>query len=490
VAGQSIEEQLAEALAQNALLGAEIARLIAENARLADRVARLEAAAGQDSSNSSKAPSSDRIGPRQSRAERRAAARAEGRKQGKQPGAPGANLARRQPDRIVTHPPLCCTSCGGDLADATVVGTVTRQVIDIPPVRVTVTDHVAEKRRCGCGTVTVGQFPLAARAPVCWGPEVRALAVYLLDRQHLPVERTAELLGELLDAAVSTGWLCQIQLEAAGRLTAFITGLKTRLAAEPVVCADETGTRVGTTKQWVHTLTTRLLTLLVVHPRRGVAALEDIGVLPDYAGTIVHDGLTTYDRMGQATHAQCGAHLIRHLKAVGETPAFTAWTTAMIALLVEANTLAQAALAAGHTNLDAVTADRIETRYTQILADAFNLLPVGPPPARTYTAIWSVAQRAAWNLAVRMEVGIDQVLRYIDDTSVPFTNNLAERSLRMVKIHDKISGTFRSADGAQAFVTIRSYIQTAAAHGHNRLDVLHQLFTTGPWQPPPTTLAV
>ena len=158
------------------------------------------------------------------------------------------------------------------------VGTVTRQVIDVPPVRVTVTDHVAERRRCRCGTITVGTFPPAARAPVCWGPEVRALAVYLLDRQHLPVERTAELLAELVDAPVSTGWLCQVQLEAAGRLVPFITGLKTRLAAEAVVCADETGTRVGTTKQWVHTLTTRLLTLLVVHPRRGVAALEEIGV--------------------------------------------------------------------------------------------------------------------------------------------------------------------------------------------------------------------
>ncbi|MDQ6782200.1 MAG: IS66 family transposase [Actinomycetota bacterium] len=482
--GVSVEEQLSEALAQNTLFAAEIARLIEENARLTDRVARLEAAAGQDSDNSSKPPSSDPVGPRQSRAARRAAARAAGRGQGKQPGAPGANLARREPDRVVQHPPVCCAGCGSGLADAAVVATVTRQVIDVPPVRVTVTDHVAEKRRCACGTVTTGQFPPAARGPVCWGPEVRALAVYLLDRQHLPVERTAELLAELVDAPVSTGWLCQVQLEAAGKLAPFITGIKSRLGIEPVVCADETGTRVGTAKQWVHTLTTGLLTLLIVHPRRGVQALEDIGVLPEFTGTIVHDGLTTYDRMGNATHAQCGAHLIRHLKAVGETPAFAGWTTAMIALLVEANTLAQAALAAGHVDLDAVTADRIETRYTQILADAFALLPAGPPPARAHTAVWNVAQRAAWNLATRMAVGIDQVLCFVDDTAVPFTNNLAERSLRMVKIHDKISGTFRSADNAQAFATIRSYIQTAAQNGNNRLEVLHQLFTTGPWLPP------
>ncbi len=490
MAGKSVEEQLAEALAHNAVLGAEISRLLAENARLADRVTRLETRAGQDSSNSSKPPSSDPIGPRQSRAERRAAARAEGRRQGKQRGAPGANLARRQPERVVTHPPSCCRGCGGDLAGAAIVGTVTRQVIDVPLVRVTVTDHVAQRRQCPCGTVTVGQFPPAARAPVCWGPEARALAVYLLDRQHLPVERTAELLAELVDAPVSTGWLCQVQLEAAGRLAPFITRLKARLGSEPVVCADETGTRVGTTKQWVHTLTTRLLTLLVVHPRRGVAALEDIGILPEYTGTIVHDGLSTYDRMGAATHAQCGAHLIRHLTAVGETPAFTTWTAAMIALLVEANTLAQEALAAGHHNLDAVTADRIETRYKTILADAFALLPAGTPPARAHTATWNVHQRAAWNLATRMDVGIDQVLRFVDDTTVPFTNNLAERSLRMVKIHDKISGTFRSAEGAQAFAAIRSYIQTAAAHGHNRLDVLDQLFTTAAWQPLDTVAAI
>jgi transposase len=188
--------------------------------------------------------------------------------------------------------------------------------------------------------------------------------------------------------------------------------------------------------------------------------------------------------MRYATHAQCGAHLIRHLKAVGETPAFAEWTTAMIDLLRQANTLARGAAAAGHSDLDADTADGIENRYRAIVADAFSLLPPGVPPRRRHTGGWNIHQRAAFNLAWRLERDIDQVLRYIDDTNVPFTNNMAERSLRMVKIHDKISGTFRSADGAEAFADIRSYIQTAAKHGHNRLDVLRQLFATGPWFPP------
>lgn len=484
MAGRSLGEQLAEALEQISLQGAEIARLMAENVALQDRIVALEEELARSSENSSKPPSADPVGPRQSRAERRAAARAAGRRQGKQPGAPGSNLARRRPDRRVEHTPICCGGCGADLVGAVVVGEVVRQVIDVPPVRVTVTDHIAQKRQCTCGKITVGTFPPEARAPVCWGPEVRALAVYLLDRQHLPVERTAELLAELLDAPVSTGWLCQVQLEAAGKLFPFITGLKSRLADEPVVCADETGTRVGTAKHWVHTLSTRLLTLLVVHPRRGVEALVDIGVLPDYDGTVVHDGLTVYDHMANAAHAQCGAHLIRHLKAVGETPAFAAWTTAMIELLAEANLLAQAAAAAGQADLDAAVADGIEDRYRAILTDAFDLLPPGVPPRRRHMGGWNIHQRAAWNLATRLDRDIDQVLRYIDDTTVPFTNNLAERSLRMVKIHDKISGTFRSNEGAEAFAAIRSYIQTAAKHGQNRLEVLHQLFTTGPWIPP------
>jgi transposase len=297
----SIREQLAEALELNA-------KLMTENVALRDRIAALEAELARSSENSSKPPSSDPVKPRQSRSERRAAARTEGRKAGKQPGAPGANLARRSPDLVIEHPPVCCEGCGASLVGAEVVGEVTRQVIDVPPMRVRVTDHVAEKRRCACGKVTTGDFPPEAKAPVCWGPEVRALAVYLLDRQHLPVERTAELLAELLDAPVSTGWLCQVQLEAAGKLAPFITDIKNRLAGEGFICSDETGTRLGTAKAWVHTLSTRLLTLLVVHPRRGVEALIDIGVLPDYKGTIVHDGLTTYDHMTKAAHAQCGAH--------------------------------------------------------------------------------------------------------------------------------------------------------------------------------------
>jgi transposase len=457
--------------------------LLGELESLRDEIARLRAEIGRNSENSSKPPSQDPVAPRQSRAERRRAARESVRRQGKQPGAPGANLARRLAAAVVTHAPASCSSCGADLSAADVVGEVVRQVLDVPTVSVTATDHVAERRRCHCGHETVGVFPPAARAPVCWGPEVRALAVYLMDRQHLPLERTAELLAELLDAPVSTGWLYSVQAEAAGRLAEFVDVVKAGLVASSVLHADETGTRVGTVKHWVHTLTSNLLTLLVVHPRRGRQAMDEIGVLGAFAGTLVHDGLAAYDGFEDLFHAQCGAHLVRHLANVGRTDRYAPWCAEMTGLLLSAADAAEAAAAAGRARVHSRTAAAIRLRYHEILARAFALLPAGPPPRRRHRGGWSICQREAWNLASRLRDDADDVLRLLDNTAVPLTNNAAERSLRMVKLHDKISGTFRSEDGARAFVTVRSYLQTAALNGKNRLDVLRELFTTGPWLP-------
>jgi transposase len=491
VGAPSLRQQLGEALtvieqlrAENQALQTKVERLVAENEGLRDRVARLETEAKKDSNTSSKPPSTDPIAARQSRAQRRAQARAAKRRQGKQPGAPGANLQRRKPDVIMEHRPLCCRGCRANLARADVVDEIRRQVIDLPPGRPIVTDHVAYRCRCRCGTETVADFPPEARAPVCWGPEVRAFAVYLLDRQHLPVGRSAELLADLLGAEVSTGWLCQVQLEAAGKLAPFITELKDRIGSEPVVHADETGTRVRTVKHWMHTLSTRLLTFIAVHPRRGREALEDIGVLGAYVGTIVHDGYSSYDLYQEAVHAQCGAHFLRHLNAVGQTADFLPWTTKMTKVLLDAKQASEDAAQAGLAAVDGKVVRRVRRRYHQTLDLVFSLLPEGPPPRRCHTGAWTDVQRKAWNLATRMRTDVDQILRCLDDTRVPFDNNEAERSLRMVKLHDKISGTFHSLDGAEAFAAVRSYLQTAAKHGQNLLGVLHQLFTTGPWLPP------
>ena len=384
---------------------------------------------------------------------------------------------------VVEHTPACCGACGADLTGAQVIGKHLRQVVDLPPVVPVVTDHVCYRLRCNCGAETVADFPPAARAPVCFGPEVRAFATYLLDRQHLPVERTAELLEDLVGVKVSTGWLCAVQAEAAGRLTPFLAWLKDRLVKEPVVHADETGTAVGTTKHWAHTLTTKLLTLIAVHPKRGLEALTDIGVLGIYAGTVVHDGYASYDLFTGAAHAQCNAHALRHLKSVGEADAFSAWAEQMTGVLMDAKVASEAAASAGRRAVDPGRAGAIRAAYRGALDEAFALLPVGPPPPRRQRPGWSEAQRKAWNLATRLRADADQFLCCLDDTRVGWDNNVAERALRMVKLHDKVSGPFASLAGAEAFAAVRSYLQTAANHHENLLGVLRQLFTAGPWLP-------
>ena len=461
-----------------------IVSLQASVALLQERVAVLEKAAGQDSSNSSKPPSSDGVGSREKRAERRAEARAVGRRAGKQPGTPGANLRRRDPDETTVHVPVCCGGCGSGLDAAVVVDTEVRQVIDLIPARVHVTEHVVQRRRCSCGHETAGVFPPAARGAVCWGPEVRALALYLMDRQHLPVARCAELLADVLGAPVSTGWLCGLQLEAAGRLGPFIDEVRGQLVVAAVLCADETGTALATGKAWVHTIATGLLTLLVAHPKRGVEALTDMGILGVYHGVVVHDGWRPYERLGSFDHAQCGAHFLRHLDAAAQVHANQQWTATVRRCLLAARTAAQIAADAGESNVPVKIAKPIRAEYDRAVTAAFALCPPGPPPRRRGTGGWLAWQRDTYNLASRLRNEQDQILRVLTNTAVPFTNNTAERALRMVKIHDKISGTFRSDDHLDAFVAVRSYLQTAAKHEKNLLTALRELFTTGPWIPP------
>lgn len=195
---------------ENAALRARVAELNEQVALLGGKVANLEKLLGRDSSNSSKPPSSDTGAPKTNRPENanRAARRALARKQGKQPGAPGSTLRRvGDPDEVLTHRPDRCRGCDGPLDDAELVGISSRQVFDVPDPSVVVTEHRTERRRCDCGCVTTGEFPPEATAPACYGPSIKAHALYLMCAQHLPWERCAQALADLFGVAVSTGAL-------------------------------------------------------------------------------------------------------------------------------------------------------------------------------------------------------------------------------------------------------------------------------------------
>jgi transposase len=457
--------------------------LVAAQARVieeqADRIERLEALVvelqrrlGQNSRNSSKPPSSD--GPAKPA---RRSQPGSGRSPGKQPGAPGTSLARSaDPDVVVDHVPSSCGACGLGLATAADAGVVIRQVIDIPEVTASTTEHRMHKRRCACGVVTAAPAPAEATAPVAYGPNLRALAVYLLVFQHVPVERTAMLLADVCGAAVSTGWVCRVLAQTSDALAEVDKLIKTLLVAARVLHMDETSTQVARRRVWLHVACTPLLTAYHLHPSRGRAAVDEFGVLPCFAGVAVHDALSVYDARAypQATHGLCCAHINRELTAANEAHPGQKWPVQARDALLALNTAAHRARAAGLVHIPPEIADFYLTLFTQAIAVGLSLHPRAPGREQSKTR----------NLLERLHERAEEVLRFAQNLSVPFTNNQAERDLRPAKTQLKISGCHRSTTGATAWLRVRGYISTARKHGINVLTAIRAAVTGTPWTPP------
>jgi transposase len=462
---------------------AEQARVIAEQAEVIEalraQVAELERQLGRHSGNSSKPPSSDGLGkppsPRRERRDR-------GRRPGKQPGTPGAYLTQvPDPDQVVVHRPVACEGCGGDLTLAPVVGVEARQVFDLPEVRLLTTEHRAERRQCACGHVSAGVVPEQARAAACYGPGVRAFGAYLGVWHHLPVQRATALLDDALGAGCSAGWLGGLLAEAAGGLGGFVERVREQLARAEVAHFDETGARVAGRLHWVHSASTALLSWFTVHPKRGVVAMDAAGVLPRFHGVAVHDGWSPYWRYPKATHALCAAHLLRELEAIGDESG-QGWAAELAEWFTIACAQAAAARDAGADRLAPWVLAGLQDRYDRVLATG---RAANPPPSRPPGRRRRPRRSPAVRLLERLEVHRDEVLRFLEDLRVPPTNNQAERDIRMVKLQQKISGCWRTLEGAQAFLTVRSYVSTARKHGINPLAALRRLFEGDPWMPAP-----
>lgn len=473
---------------------AELVEVRAALVRFEARVVELERELSRHSGNSGRSPSGDtlpqraaQVEERLSRAERRQRARAKAkelmrggepkRRPGKQPGEEGKTLEMvAAPDSLESHVPQACAGCGASLAEAPVVGVERRQVFDLPEIRALVTEHWAESRRCGCGATTAAAFPPDARGPACWGPRVRALACYLMVRQHLPVARAAELLADVLGAPVSTGWLAGIAAEGAAGLDGFLAEVRRQLTEADVAHFDETGARIAGARWWFHVAATDRLTLLDCHPRRGVHAFDDIGVLAAFGGIAVHDGWKPYWHY-TCGHSLCGAHLLRDLAGVAEVESQRPWAEGMADLLVDVKAAVDHALAADQAGLSQGQLRAFRRRYSLLVKAGYAANP--EPAGRKRDAL----ERASYNLLRRLDTQRDEVQRSWSDPRVPFDNNQAERDVRMVKLQQKISGCFRTPEGAKAFCAVRSYLQTAAKHGVNLLEALRRLFVRDPWIP-------
>jgi len=463
---------------------AELAALRAENETLRQRVAELERRLNLSSRSSSLPPSADRPGDkavaRASRAARRAEERRAGkeaRRRGKQPGAEGEHLARRvDPDEVVVHDVEVCETCGADVTSCPVEAVEVRQVLDIPVPTISCVEHQVRKRRCSCGALARGAFPLEARASACYGANLRAIACYLLHAQHLPIERTKQALSEMYGIEVSTGFLAGLAPEAAGRLVGFVEALKERLVGSRLVHVDETSTQVGTATWWLHVVSNADATYLFADRTRGKDAPDAAGVLASFSGTMVHDRLSMYFGYEKATHAICGAHLVRNLASVAHRPS-QVWAEKMRRLLLETNTAAHEARASGRRRLAPHELEAFLSSYDALVADG--LAANRPLLSRDRNTL----ERESYNLVCALRDRREEATRFAVDLDVPFTNNEAERSLRMAKLHQKISGCFQSKDHARAFAVLRSYLDTARKHGESALTVLGLVFTGQPWMP-------
>ena len=445
-----------------------IATLRAENAALKARMAELERRLELNSSNSGKPPSSDGL---KKPARVRNLRERSGKKPGGQMGHKGETLRQvTDPDVVIDHYPPACSTCGVGLDLETSVGHSVRQVFDLPePQPLVVTEHRAHDCQCtACGAKTRAPFPDGVNAPVQYGARITAFVIYLLHYQLLPENRLAALMADLFGVKVAAATIARMSRTCAERLRGFAETVRDLVAGAPVKHMDETGFRIGGKTQWLHVASTALLTFYRVCAKRS-------SLLANVAGIVVHDHWKPYYTMQGVLHALCNAHHLRELKALVEIEK-EEWARKMQRLLRRACHVTNRARERG-VPIKPRLIDCFERRYDAILAEGLVFHEAQAPLVRAAIKGGGkrrgrAPRRTGHNLLLRLATRKNDTLRFLRDATVPFTNNQAERDARMMKLRQKISGGFRSFQGAMDFALIRSFFSTANKQGWNIIDAL------------------
>jgi transposase len=443
--------------------------------KLIKRIEELENQKAKNSKNSDKPPSGDGFG-KQTKSLRVHS----NKKTGGQEGHEGHNLKwEEKADKIISHEITECRVCGEDLSKTEGKVVEKRQVHDLPEIRLEVTEHQIEKKYCPhCQLASISKFPAAVKDWVQYGEEVKGLVTYLNQYQLIPSQRTQELMKDVFGCEIGEGTIYNQVQKCHEVLEPVEQKIKEKLQNSTVVHFDETGMRVKTRGWWLHVSSSKTHTHYQIHQKRGQIAMDAIGILPNFQGKAVHDGFKSYSQY-QCRHYLCNAHHLRELTFIHER-LNQPWAEEMIKFLCNVNDLSKQAKLEQKPALEPSKISSLELEFQAILGRGYQANPQPIPEPDADKTRGRPKKTKSLNLLLRLDLQREQVLGFMYDFDIPFDNNLAERDIRMTKLKQKISGCFRSEDGANAFARIRGYISTLKKQGIDILDTLAKVFLDNP----------
>ena len=442
------------------------------------RIKQLESQVNTNSRNSGKPPSSDGLGRPKSLRKK------SGKKSGAQKGHPGHTLEMvNHPDRVEMHRVEQCQECGAWIAAQAAVSFERRQVFDVPPQKLIVTEHRAERKTCHiCGASNKAVFPEGVNNPVQYGPELKSLAVYCNQYHFIPYQRVAELFADLFGRPFSEGSLFAANEACYEALEGAEQEIKRQLLNSPVINCDETGARVEGKTHWLHTVGTSSLTCYSIHQKRGAEAMDEMGILPFYTGIAKHDFWKSYFKYLLCGHSLCNDHHLRELTWVDENEN-QAWAGQMKDLLKDALAAVNEAKDNSGTRLEMEQLIDFERRYSSIISLGYHENPFFEVWPRPKGQRGRLKKTKARNLLERLDKHRTEALNFMFDFRIPFGNNQAEQDIRMTKVQQKISGGFRSVRGAKIFCRIRGYISTVKKNSVPVLGAIRDALLGNPYVP-------
>jgi transposase len=449
-------EEILALCVSNPEVVAYIESLESQIKELSERLQALEARLNQNSRNSSKPPSTDfSIKEKPNPKSRR---KKSGKKPGGQEGHSGTTLDMvNNPDEVIEHSLSYCEECGYILENVEVEAYEKRQIFDIPPINLIVTEHKSQIKTCPhCGKLNKAVFPESVKYPVQYGPNILASAIYCKNYQFIPYDRICEFFNDVMGINICSATVIKAERECFKNLEEFEDVIREKLKASSVINCDETGMKVEGKGHWLHVVSNDKYTCYLAHKKRGCEAMDDMGILPEIEGIAVHDGWKPYNNY-ECDHALCNAHLQRELTGIEEN-CKQQWAKEMNGLLTEMKMYTDECKEQIQ-ELDFERIKALEDRFDAIVIKGIEENPPSQNPQRQGKRGANPKTKAR-NLLDRFIEHKEKILRFLTDFRVPFENNQAERDIRMMKLQQKISGTFRTTRGAEAFCRIRAYIST------------------------------